>query len=255
MSFALPHAAVATRGGTSAASSVRTSRQDGRFVQQERHAQRNLLVPVLAFRVLADCVLEEDEGLERGGFVYEAASIFRLVEQMATLYAGLPSFPELFRPAFELLQRHPDGALPMAGVFVTMRARCLAHLEAAVLSAEALRQPVRLHRQVSAPIKQFHPAFEVDFQPDRSLDPDRERAAKQLLAHKVKKEQRGAVRELRKDAAFLAIERRKEQKASSDYLDARGKRALQILEEQEATWKNLKKEESRFPVARRPNSK
>lgn len=50
------------------------------------------------------------------------------------------------------------------------------------------------------------------------------------------------MRELRKDAAFLAGERRKSQKVTSDYLESRGKRAMQIMEEQEANWKSMKKE-------------
>ena len=65
----------------------------------------------------------------------------------------------------------------------------------------------------------------------------RERAVMQQLVRKVKNEKKGAARELRKDAAFLAAERHTQHKAPSDYLNARGKRALQIMEEQEAIMK------------------
>ena len=80
------------------------------------------------------------------------------------------------------------------------------------------------------------------FQPNKTMDPDRERAAKQRLGRQVKKERKGAMRELRKDGAFLAGQRQQEQQKTTDYLEARGKRAVSIMQEQEHSWKEGKKE-------------
>ena len=92
------------------------------------------------------------------------------------------------------------------------------------------------------PLRQFNPAFDDDFQPDKSMDPDRERAERQKLVRKTKKERKGAIRELRKDAAFLAVEKEKERQERDNYLEKRGKRALALLEEQEHAVKTMKKE-------------
>ena len=97
-------------------------------------------------------------------------------------------------------------------------------------------------RAAVVPIKQYNPAFDDDFQPDVSMDPDRERAEKQKLSRKTKKEKKGAMRELRKDAAFLAARREEERKKTSDYLEMRGKRAVRLMEEQEHDVKTMKKE-------------
>lgn len=96
------------------------------------------------------------------------------------------------------------------------------------------------------PIRQFNPAFDDDFQPDTSLDPDRERAERQKLTRKTKKEAKGAMRELRKDSAFLAREREQEKRKTSDYLEQRGKRAMRIMEEQEHAFKTQKKEKKKM---------
>ena len=56
-------------------------------------------------------------------------------------------------------------------------------------------------------------------------------------------EKKGAIRELRKDGAFLATQRHSEQQKTSDYLEARGKRAMSLMQEQEHSWKTNKKEQ------------
>ena len=52
--------------------------------------------------------------------------------------------------------------------------------------------------------------FEEFFVRGKDYDPDRQRANERYLKRRVIREKRGAVRELRKDAAFMAAERDKE---------------------------------------------
>ena len=236
MPWALPHA-IATSGCASSAPKMRLAKQQSVIEQEKLSGHHDPPSQVIEFSVLAEGYADSEGCLAGGGSVNEAASIFRLVEQLATLHAELPSFPELFRPALEDLHQRGGGLLSEGSSLATAYVRCLAHLEATVPCAESMRVPLHLHCKVPVPLKQFNPAFEVDFQPDRSLDPDRERAVMQQLVRKVKNEKKGAARELRKDAAFLAAERHTQHKATSDYLNARGKRALQIMEEQEAIMK------------------
>ena len=113
----------------------------------------------------------------------------------------------------------------------------------AELALKSVAWKPSLHCQKPAvAIKQFNPAFDDDFQPDVSMDPDRERAERQKLRRKTKKEMKGAIRELRKDNAFLSAERDKERRKRDAYLEARGKRALSLLEQQEHSVKEMRKE-------------
>jgi len=93
-------------------------------------------------------------------------------------------------------------------------------------------------------IRSFNPAFEDDFQPRKNMDPDRERAELAGLKRLHKREKKGAVRELRKDALFIARQRQAEEDKTSDYLEARGKRSMSIMQDQEANWKSMKREKS-----------
>ena len=50
------------------------------------------------------------------------------------------------------------------------------------------------------------------------------------------------MRELKKDAAFIAREREAEKSKTTQYLEERGKRALRLMEEQEHSMKEMRKE-------------
>ena len=52
--------------------------------------------------------------------------------------------------------------------------------------------------------KEYNPRYEDDFVAGRDYDPDRQRANVKKMQRQMVKEKRGAVRELRKDAAFMA---------------------------------------------------
>ena len=117
-------------------------------------------------------------------------------------------------------------------------------LHAALESSISSRLPLRIQHSAAVPLRQFNPAFEDDFQPRKNMDPDRERAELASLKRLHKREKKGAVRELRKDALFIARQRQAEEDKTSDYLEARGKRSMSIMQDQEANWKSMKREKS-----------
>ncbi len=176
------------------------------------------------------------------------AMIYDLTTDLTNTYASTPCFIELFSPVLGLLWQTSEraSARPEWAVPARLQRR---HDALTELIGDALRLAYAARNAVDekpAPppqqIKQYNPAFDDDFQPDRSLDPDRQRAELQKLKRKTKKEAKGAMRELRKDAAFLAATRQKEKAARDGYLEARGKRALAIMEEQEHAVKSMKKQ-------------
>ena len=73
------------------------------------------------------------------------------------------------------------------------------------------RRPLTLRAFRAVPIRTLAPKFDEHFRPGKDTDPDRARCETKALKNKVKQEKRGAIRELRKDAAFLAIEARRQQ--------------------------------------------
>ncbi|KAI3647032.1 hypothetical protein MP228_007253 [Amoeboaphelidium protococcarum] len=71
--------------------------------------------------------------------------------------------------------------------------------------AQCTRLPLQLHKQKRHAVqKSLNPKFNEAFNPDRKYDPNAERAEAQKLRSLHAKEMKGAMRELRKDAAFLA---------------------------------------------------
>ncbi|KAJ1488668.1 Nop14-like family-domain-containing protein [Baffinella frigidus] len=93
--------------------------------------------------------------------------------------------------------------------------------------------PLRLHAAPAVPIKQYNPKFEEAFAPEQDTDLDRERAEKRKLKRQHSKELKGAVRELRKDGAFLAGEQADMLKKQRKLRDERGKAIETFLSKQQ----------------------
>jgi len=192
----------------------------------------------------------EGGGGDRGGAAAAALRLdaagatFNLTHDLIRTSTNLPCFAEIWGPTLARLSviKPKQLAKPLR----PLHAACLAELRAAIPAALHARLPLLLQRAPVAPIKLYNPVFDDDFQPERSLDPDRQRADRQKLIRKTKKETKGAIRELRKDGAFLARERDKEREERDAYLEARGKRARAIMEEQEHGVKSMKKEKRRL---------
>ena len=96
------------------------------------------------------------------------------------------------------------------------------------------------------PIAQHYPKFSVATSNClKNQDPDRERALSTKLRREYKKERKGAIRELRKDARFLADVQRKEQEEKDRGYNERMKRAFSFLEGERAEQKQLDKEKAK----------
>lgn len=150
-------------------------------------------------------------------------------------WAGKASFYETFEPAVKVLrhlsskanQTHlPDAVLKEAE-------RSAAHLSRALKVATLSRQPLELHHHRPSAIKTYIPKFEADFDPDKHYDPDRERAEMAKLKAEHKKERKGAMRELRKDANFLAREKLRLKKEKDAAYEKKYKRLVAEIQGEE----------------------
>ena len=155
----------------------------------------------------------------------------------------LDAFEELFDPVvtpLEALEAHTssDGSF-----FSPTTARAvkdvLGDIRDKSQRISGARAPVYIAAMNNAPqAKQYNPKFEESFVKGKDYDPDRQRAEERRLKKMVRKEERGAIRELRKDASFMANVRDQEKARLHTRLDNSAKRAMSFLQQQQADFKS-----------------
>ena len=116
-------------------------------------------------------------------------------------------------------------------------------------SAET-RQPLRLHNHRPLPIKTSFPKFEESYDPSKHYDPDRERSDLSKLKAEHKKERKGALRELRKDASFMARESLKEKKERDQAYEKKFKRLVAEIQGEEGREGKMYEREKRMRKAK-----
>lgn len=128
----------------------------------------------------------------------------KLISRFAELYSSLDAFIELFTPLSTILKSYSPSSLA-----AQLSQSTSEQLERMIRLSASTRRPLALQAHKPIPIPSFAPKFESAFTPGRKFDPDAERNEQAKLKALVKKERKGAIRELRKDARFLAQERTK----------------------------------------------
>ncbi|KAL0213008.1 hypothetical protein RCL1_006634 [Eukaryota sp. TZLM3-RCL] len=113
--------------------------------------------------------------------------------------------------------------------------------------AVELREPLRFQTLKPQPIREFKPLFSMEYDPERkgSLDVDRQRREKKRMDHLIKKEHRGAVRELRKDADFIAGEKRNLRRMEVKKVEESRKRIMSELEKEAAEYNSYDRQKER----------
>ncbi|KAL5385354.1 hypothetical protein DPSP01_004813 [Paraphaeosphaeria sporulosa] len=117
------------------------------------------------------------------------------------IWSKTPAFTEIFTPLLAPLK----AAKPA-------QTTAIHRLTIALQHARVHRRPQLLHHHRPLPIKSSIPKFEEDFDPTKHYDPDKERAEQAKLRKEYKRERKGAMRELRKDASFIAREKLRDKK-------------------------------------------
>lgn len=166
------------------------------------------------------------------------ATALELVRTSATMFAELEAFIELFEPIVAVIERAMAAALSpslqvswgnandLGFIFPDALEQTLAKevadgLTRRIRFAKEARRPLQMQSHKPIPIPQYTPKFDADFSRDRRSDPDAERNEAKKIKALYKKERKGAIRELRKDNKFLAVERAKEQKAKDEAYEKR----------------------------------
>ncbi|XP_010257952.1 PREDICTED: nucleolar protein 14 [Nelumbo nucifera] len=164
-------------------------------------------------------------------------SVVETLRGFVHIYDGLASFPEIFMPVSTLLygvakqEFLPDVLQENFGnVAELIKNKANEH--------QMLRQPLQMRKQKPVPNKQLTPKFEENFVKGRDYDPDRERAERKKLKKLLKREAKGAARELRKDNYFLSEVKEKERAILEEERAEKYGKAWNFLQEQEHAFKS-----------------
>lgn len=164
----------------------------------------------------------------------------QVLDAAADIWTGKPAFSETFSQSLavskHLNSKSCRGRLPPA---LHERSDKLAtKLERMMRLAQLSRRPLELHHHRPLAIKTFIPKFEETYDPDKHYDHDRERAELAKLKKEHKKERKGAMRELRKDANFMARENLRIKKAKDEAYEKKFKRLVAEIQSEEGKESN-----------------
>ncbi|KAK0206966.1 nucleolar protein 14 [Desarmillaria ectypa] len=168
-----------------------------------------------------------------------------LVVRFAELYKGLEGFVELYEPISTILKH----ILKQTGLSEALETRLKAVSDSTkrlLKFARQTRQPLQLQTHKPIPIPTYIPKFETSSSSYlRHQDPDHERNEASKLRNQYKKERKGAIRELRKDARFLAGVQQQKQKDKDRAYNENMRRVFGSIEGERAEEKSMEREKAK----------
>ncbi|KAI1281055.1 nucleolar protein 14 [Xylaria sp. FL0933] len=183
-----------------------------------------------------DCVTSpSSEGADLTIRIATLDTTLQLLDVASQLYAGKTSFIETFEPVLLALRHLTKNSckshLPLALVDRVIKLQT--KLQTMLTMSKLARRPLELHHHRPLAIKTAIPKFEDQFDPDRHYDADKDRAELAKLKAEHKKERKGAMRELRKDANFMAREKLRVKKAKDAAYEKKYKRLVAEIQGEE----------------------
>ncbi|KAF9894212.1 nucleolar complex protein 14 [Aspergillus nanangensis] len=175
-----------------------------------------------------------------------------LLGTASDLWADNSAYAEIFEPAQKVLrhvQQSCQGKVP-ASIKDTFQST-LDKIEQHGSEARLARRPLLLHSHRPLAIKTAIPKFEESFNPDKHYDPNRERADMARLKTELKRERKGAMRELRKDANFIAREQLRDKRDRDAEYEKKYKRLVAEVQNQEGRESNAYEKEKRLRKGQR----
>ncbi|GAA6005268.1 hypothetical protein JCM10207_002920 [Rhodosporidiobolus poonsookiae] len=175
----------------------------------------------------------------------------KLVDEFRGMQSESEAFAEMFRPVEKVLKGVKADKVPKA--VQAEIASTLASLTRALTLSLSTRRPLTLQSHRAIPLATYLPKFDEGFNPNRRFDPDSERAEQSKLRQLYRKEKKGAVRELRGDNRFLAVEearRRKEEDATYEKKIGKIVRGLQDERAEEKAYDRTREKGKRKDKAR-----
>ncbi|KAI1118748.1 Nop14-like protein [Nemania sp. NC0429] len=159
----------------------------------------------------------------------------QLIEMASQLYAAKAAFIESFEPVLVALSHlaQPSCKSQLPTALVDRVVKLLRKLQTMLSMSKLARRPLELHHHRPLAIKSAIPKFEDQFDPDKHYDADKDRAQFAKLKAEHKRERKGAMRELRKDANFMAREKLKMKKQKDAAYEKKYKRLVAEIQGEE----------------------
>ncbi|KAA6416325.1 MAG: Nop14-like family [Lasallia pustulata] len=180
-------------------------------------------------------------------------SQINIVDAMAELWVGKSAFSEIFEPVTAVL-RHLFSKGCSSRLSISTKdkiQRTSDKLQRLLHQARLSRRPLLLHNHRPLAIKTSVPKFEESYNPSKHYDPDRERAELSKLKAEHKRERKGALRELRKDANFIARESLRDKKEKDAEYEKKYKRLVAEIQGEEGHEAKAYEREKRMRKAKR----
>ncbi|THH16411.1 hypothetical protein EW146_g4222 [Bondarzewia mesenterica] len=167
-----------------------------------------------------------------------------LLGRFAEMYKGLEAFIELYDPILSVLESIETDKLAEG---LQTRLSCVVDALRRLLKfSRQARRPLHLQAHKPIPIPSYIPKFESSSSSYlRAQDPDHERNEAAKLRKQYKQERKGAIRELRKDARFLAGVEQEKQREKDRAYHMRMKHVFGSIEGERAEQKALEREKAR----------
>ncbi|GAA5857707.1 hypothetical protein JCM8547_004338 [Rhodosporidiobolus lusitaniae] len=156
----------------------------------------------------------------------------RLVDEFRAMQSGSEAFVEMFQPVEKVLKGVKEDKVPQA--LQSEISSTLTSLSRALSLTLSVRRPLTLQTHRAIPLATYLPKFDEGFNPNRKFDPDSERAEQSKIRQLYRKEKKGAVRELRNDNRFLAVEEAKRKKADDATYEKKITKIMRGLQDERA---------------------
>jgi nucleolar protein 14 len=230
------------------------SKLPGNFPYHEPKSPLRIEKSVESVRRFAftDCLpqeLSEDQDSELKVVLLETN--LKLLEVAADTWFGKSAFFEVFEPSLKIVQHlagkhckpklsrstqvtnRPFRYRPLLTIIQTAVTKLISKLNLLLQQAQLSRRPLELHHHRPLAIKMAIPKFEESYNPDRHYDPNRDRSEASKLKKELKRERKGAIRDLRKDAKAVARETLKQKKAKDEAYEKKYKRLVAEIQGEE----------------------
>ena len=158
-----------------------------------------------------------------------------LLSESATVWKDKTAINEILSlPITQLsgIFLHLDNPLFPPSVLTALRTTQI-HLVSIQQTSLSSRLPLTLHHHRPLAIKTSMPKFEETYNPTRHYDPDADRAGLARLKAEHRRERKGAIRELRRDANFVAREQLRDKKEKDEAYDKKFKRLVSEIQGEE----------------------
>eukprot|EP01006_Ploeotia_vitrea_P040610 TRINITY_DN66440_c10_g2_i1.p1 TRINITY_DN66440_c10_g2~~TRINITY_DN66440_c10_g2_i1.p1 ORF type:complete len:1050 (+),score=610.68 TRINITY_DN66440_c10_g2_i1:23-3172(+) len=228
----------------------KTSKRSKKQQKQEQRQEHQQVPPLAVSALFKES--NDDKFFATTAFRQSAlVSTLKMVHRVARLYSMATSFPEMFAPTLATLNELSERAAAAGlsddsaeddAVWVQLQIT-REYVQRRTEASEKTRRPmVQMVR--SKPLKQLKPLVAEGFRPDKDLDPDKARAEMKKLAKRVKREKKGALRELRRDTAFVSQQKDIQRQRATAERRAKQKQIQSILQVEARDsniWNRMKK--------------